>query len=45
MKQRVISAVVLLAIALTCIFVSFVTRVIFFGVVGILCAYEYSRGL
>ena len=45
MKQRVISAVVLLTIALTCIFVSFVTRVLFFGVVGILCAYEYSRGL
>ena len=45
MKQRVISAVVLLTISLTCIFVSFVTRVLFFGVVGILCAYEYSRGL
>ena len=36
---------VLLALALTCIFVSFVTRVLFFGVAGILCAYEYSRGL
>ena len=45
MKQRVLSAVVLLTISLTCIFVSFVTRVLFFGVVGILCAYEYSRGL
>ena len=36
MKQRVLSAVVLLTISLTCIFVSFVTRVLFFGVVGIL---------
>ena len=45
MKQRVISAVILLAIALTCVSVSFVTRVLFFGVAGILCSYEYSRGL
>ena len=45
MKQRVISAVILLTIALTCIFASFVTRVLFFAVAGILCAYEYSRGL
>ena len=45
MKQRVISAVILLTVALTCIFASFVTRVLFFAVAGILCAYEYSRGL
>ncbi len=44
MKQRFISAGVMLAIALSCIFLSFVTRVLFFGVCGILCAYEYSRG-
>ena len=35
----------LLAISLSCIFLSFATRVLFFGVAGILCAYEYSRGL
>lgn len=45
MKQRIISAVVLLAIVLSCVFLSYVTRVLFFGVAGILCAYEYSRGL
>ena len=45
MKQRVISAVILLAIVLSCVFLSYVTRVLFFGVAGILCAYEYSRGL
>ena len=35
----------MLAIAVSCICLSFVTRVLFFGVCGILCAYEYSRGL
>ena len=45
MKQRVISAAILLTISLTSVFASFVTRVLFFGVAGILCAYEYSRGL
>lgn len=45
MKQRVISAVALLAIAITCVSISYVTRVLFFGVAGILCAYEYSRCL
>ncbi len=34
-----------MAIALPCIFLSPVTRVLFFGIAGILCAYEYSRGL
>ena len=45
LKQRVVSAVILLSIVLICVFSSFVTRVLFFGVAGILCAYEYSRGL
>lgn len=45
MKKRVISAVVLLTIAVTCIFLSEITRVLFFAVAGIMCAYEYSRGL
>ena len=45
MKQRVISAAVLLAIAAVCVFLSDVTRVLFFAVVGLLCAYELSRNL
>lgn len=45
MKQRVTSAIILLAISLTCVFLSYITRVLFFAVAGILCAYEYSRGL
>ena len=43
MKKRVISAVVLLAISLTCVFLSPITRVLFFAAAGILCAYELSR--
>ena len=45
MKKRVISAVILLSIALICIFLSEVTRVLFFAAAGVMCAYEYSRGL
>lgn len=45
MKKRVISAAVLLVIALTCILISEYTRVLFFAAAGICCAYEYSRGL
>lgn len=43
MKQRVISAVVLLAITLFCIFISPVVRVLFFALCGMLCAYELSK--
>ncbi len=45
MKERVSSAVVLLAIALSCIFLSYISRVLLFCVVGVLCCYEYSRSL
>lgn len=45
LKKRVISAIVLVAIALICVFLSTITRVLFFGVAGILCAYELSRAL
>ena len=45
MKKRVISAVVLLTIAGLCVFLSEVTRVIFFAVAGLMCAYELSRNL
>ena len=42
MKTRVISSVVMLAIAGVCVFLSPVTRILFFAVVGGLCAYEFS---
>ena len=45
MKKRVISALILIAIAGTCIFLSDVTRVLFFAAAGLLCAYELSRAL
>ena len=45
MKQRLISAGILLAIVITCVFVSDTTRVLFFGAAGILCSYEYSRAM
>ncbi len=45
MKQRIISAGILLVIVITCVFVSEITRVLFFGVAGILCSYEYSRAM
>ncbi|MBQ9248896.1 MAG: phosphatidate cytidylyltransferase [Oscillospiraceae bacterium] len=45
MKKRVISAVILIAIVLICVFASYVTRVLFFAVAGILCAYEFSRNV
>ncbi len=45
MKQRVISAVILFIIVVICVFLSFWTRVILFAVAGLLCSYEYSRGL
>lgn len=45
MKTRVISAVVLMVIALTCVLLSPVTRVLFFAAAGVLCAYELSHNL
>ena len=45
MKKRVISAVILIAIVLVCVFASYVSRVLFFAVAGILCAYEFSRNV
>lgn len=45
MKKRVISAIVLITVTLTCVFLSYITRVLFFAVCGLLCAYEYSRNL
>lgn len=45
LKKRVISAVILLSTALSCIFLSELTRVLFFAAAGIRCAYELSRNL
>lgn len=45
LKTRIISAVVLIAITLSCMLISPVTRIIYFAVAGLLCAYEYSRAL
>lgn len=45
MKQRVTSAIVLLAVTFGCILLSEPTRVLFFAVAGFLCSYELSRNL
>ena len=45
MKQRVMSAIVLLTITLSCILAHEISRVLFFAVAGILCCYEYSRAV
>ena len=45
MKTRVISATVLLLIAGLCVFLSPVSRVLFFAAAAILCAYELSVNL
>ena len=45
MKTRVISAIVLFAITGLCVFLSPITRVLFFAIVAILCAYELSVNL
>ncbi len=43
LKKRVISAVVLLSVSFLCVLLSPVTRVLFFAVAGMLCAYELSK--
>ena len=45
LKTRVISAIVLLTITLLCVLLSPVSRMLYFAVAGLLCAYEYSRAL
>ena len=45
MKQRVISAIVLLLVCVSCIFLSEQSRVLLFAAAGILSAYELSRCL
>ena len=43
MKKRIISAVVMLAVTFVCVLVSELSRVIFFGIVAELCAYEWVK--
>ena len=43
MKNRIIYGAVLIALMLVCVFLSPVTRVLFFTAVGCLCAWEYSH--
>ena len=45
LKKRFFSAAVLIVITLSSVFLSYVSRVLFFAVAGILCAYEFSRNL
>ena len=45
MKKRVISAVVLLAVTFLCVLLSTVSRVVYFGIIAVLCAYEWSKNL
>ena len=45
MKQRITSALILLTVTIFCVFFSYITRVLFFAAAGIMCSYEYSRGL
>ena len=45
MKKRVISAVVLLTITASCVFLSELSRVLFFAAAGVCCSYELSRNL
>ena len=45
LKTRVISAVVLVAVTLVCVLASPVTRILYFAVAGLCCAYEYSHAL
>lgn len=45
MKKRVISAVVLLAVTFVCVLLSTVSRVVYFGIIALLCAYEWCKNL
>ena len=45
MKKRVISCIVLILSMLVCLFLSKWTRLLFFTLAGLFCAYEYSHGM
>ena len=42
MKQRVLSAIVMIAVFFLCVFLSPITRILIFLVLGILCVREYA---
>ncbi len=43
LRKRILSAVVLIVLMLACVFLSPVTRILFFAAASILCAWEWSR--
>ena len=45
MKKRVISAVVMLAVTFVCVLLSPISRVVYFGLIALLCAYEWGKNL
>lgn len=45
MKTRVISCIVLIVIAVTCMALSYATRILFFAAAAVLCAYELCHNL
>ena len=45
MKKRVISAVVMLAVTFACVLISELSRVIFFGIIALVCDYEWGKNL
>jgi len=45
LRKRIISAAVLIVLMFTCIFLSHVTRVLFFAAAAVLCSWEWSRRL
>ncbi len=45
MKQRVLSAIVLLTITFTCLLAGEISRVLYFAAAGVICCYELSRNL
>ena len=45
MKTRVISAVVMLAVTFACVLLSPISRVVYFGVIALLCAYEWGKNM
>lgn len=45
MKKRIISAIIMVLVLGTCVFISEISRVLIFAACGILCAYEYCQRL
>lgn len=45
MKTRVISAVIMLAVTFACVLLSPISRVVYFGLIALLCAYEWGKNM